>query len=448
MSRCARLAAVALLTLWLTPLQAQSRWTYGAGAHFEVYTTGGDAVARRALEDFDRVHAYFEQLLRIPALTGPRTHLIVFSSRDEFAPYAANAAVQAFYQSSPDGDFIVLPGLGRDAFRAVAHEYVHLASRRSGRRYPLWLDDGLADYFSTVTAQGTKLQVGAAPADRQKALGFGVRLMPIEKLFAITRDSAEYTTPSRAALFYAQSWALTHMLITDERYRDHSAALFARLAHGEPAALALTTTYDKPVSAIAGDLTKYALRGYYRTSLIDVALPATVATTAASTRTASDFEAGVRMADLLAANPRHHADARAAFDTLERERPDDLLLVESEAMFAVRTRRFDDARPYLEHAIALNTANARIYVHLADIRSATDHQYFSAEDENALVAKALALAPDDAEVQIQAARSLVRQRRGPEALAMLAAITRVPTEYEPLFADTKAAAMRLGGAAP
>lgn len=434
-----------MAALCLAPVAAESRWTFAASDRFEVYTTGGDVVARRAIEDFERVHAFLEQAMRIPPMTGPRTRLIVFNNRDEFAPYAANTSVQAFYQSNVDGDFIVLPGLGRDAFRAVAHEYVHLVTRRSGRRYPLWLDDGLADYFSTVTPQGAKVQIGAPLPDRLKSLGFGVRLMPLERLFAVTRDSADYTTPSRSALFYAQSWALTHMLLTDERYRDRSAALLARLAHGEPAALALTNTYDRPVAAITADLTKYALRGSYKTSLIDVAVPAGAG--AALPRIATDFEVAVRLADLLAANPSHHTEARAAFDKLERENPNDLLLVESEAMFAVRTRRFDDARPYLEHAIALTTANARIYIHFADIRSTTDHQYFSADEEDALFAKALALAPDDAEVRIQAARSLVRQRRGPEALAMLDAITRVPIEYELLFADTKAAAIKLGGTA-
>jgi hypothetical protein len=442
-----RWTALAVATLSLAPLVAQSRWTYAAGDRFEVYTTGGSAVAQRAIEDFERVHVYLEQALRTPPITGPRTRLIVFSNRNEFSPYAANASVQAFYQSNVDGDFIVLPGLGRDAFRAVAHEYAHLIARRTGRRYPLWLDDGLADYFSTVMPLGAKVQIGAALPDRLKSLGFGVRLMPLERLFAITRDSAEYTTPARSALFYAESWAFTHMLLTDDRYRDRSAALLARLAHGEPAALALTNIYDKPVSAITTDLTKYALRGYYRTSTIDVALPANTSTVVP--RPATEFEAGIRLADLLAANPSHLGRARTAFETLERENPNDLQLLESEAMFAVRTGRVDEARPYLEHAIALGSSNARIYSHLAEIRgTSADRQDFSASDEDALFAKALTLGPDDAEVRIQVARSLVRQHRGADALAMLDAITRVPIEYEQLFAETRAAALKIGGAPP
>jgi hypothetical protein len=297
--------------LSLLPLPAQGRWTFAAGERFEVYTTGGDAVARRAIEDFDRIHRYFEQILHIPPITGPRTRLIIFNSRADFAPYASNAAVKAFYQSSVDGDFIVLPSLQGDSFRAIAHEYSHLVSRRTGRRYPLWLDDGLAEYFSTVTPQGAKLQVGAAPDERERALGFGVRLLPLERLFAVTRDSADYNTPSRAGMFYAQSWALTHMLLTDAQYRDRSAALLDRLAHGEPSALALTTVYGKPVEAIARDLTKYTLRGHYKTSAQAIDLPAAVATV--QPRPATDFEAGVAVASLLAANESRRSEAATAF---------------------------------------------------------------------------------------------------------------------------------------
>lgn len=433
-----------LAALWLAPVGAQSHWAYSQGEHFEVYTTGGDEVARRALEQFDRVHVYFEQALHLQPITGPRTHLIVFNTPEEFAPYASNASVKAFYQSSVDGDFIVLPTLRGDVFPAIAHEYAHLVSRRSGNHYPLWLDDGLAEYLSTVTPQNAKLQIGAPPPERTRALGFGVRLMPLERLFAIGRDSAEYNTPARAGLFYAQSWALTHMLLTDERYRDRSAALLAKLGHNEPTALALTTVYGRPVDDIARDLSKYTLRGHYKTSLIDVNLPDTA--TASTPRPATDFEAGVMMATLLAANQARRADAARAFSALELQNPNDLFLIESEAMFAVRAMRYDDARPLLERAILLQSANARIYSHLADIRStAADNAHYTAEDQDALLATALSLAPADVEVRIQVARALVRQRRGTDALVMLDSIGRVPIEYQLLFADTRAAALKLGG---
>lgn len=437
-----RLAAtLVMLSITLPSASAQSHWTCAAGEHFEVYTTGGEKVARRALEDFDRVHRYFEQVLHIPPIAGPRTRLIVFNGRDEFAPYASNRTVRAFFQSGVDGDFIVLPSIGGDVFRAVSHEYAHLVSRRTGRHYPLWLDEGLAEYFSTVTSRGAKLQIGAPVQERTRSLGFGVRLMPLEQLFAITRDSADYTSPERSGLFYAQSWSLTHMLLTDDRYKDQSAALLATLAHSEPSAPTLTTIYGKPIDEISKDLRKYALRGNYRTSLIDVELSAGTATSVI--RPATDFEAGVVLATLIAANQNRRAEAQTAFDALERQNPNDLTLVESLALFAVRAARIDQARRYLDRAIELKSTNARIYSHAAEWHDRSSTTTEPNVEADALFAKALTLAPSDPEVRIQIAQSLVRQRRGADAIAMLDTIERVPIEYEPLLADTRAAAQKL-----
>ena len=37
--------------------------------------------------------------------------------------------------------------------------------------------------------------------------------MPLQELFAVTRDSPEYNESSRQGIFYAESWLLTHYLM-------------------------------------------------------------------------------------------------------------------------------------------------------------------------------------------------------------------------------------------
>jgi len=45
-------------------------------------------------------------------------------------------------------------------------------------------------------------------------------LLPLDQLFAVNRESPEYRTKEQSRLFYAESWALTHMLLTHDRYRS------------------------------------------------------------------------------------------------------------------------------------------------------------------------------------------------------------------------------------
>lgn len=426
LTRALVLPALLSAALWAgpAPVTASSGpWGYASANRVEVYAAGGPEDAGRALTMALRLRALFEQLLRLPAAAGPPTRVLVFDGRKAFAPYVANPSVTSFFQSGLDHDVITLPQLGDGAFTAMAHELIHVANRRAGRRYPLWLDDGLAELFSTVTLHGGQVRIGAPPAGRTQSLGFGVRLMPLEQLFAVTRRSTDYTDPARARLFYAQSWALTHMLFVDERYRDKRADLLAALGDNGPSALALTRLYGRNVDAISDDLTKYALRGAWRTFQADA--PAPDAAAGGGPREAALFEAGVVLADLLGANPDHAARAAEAFQSLASANPNDLFLLETRGLFGAR--RGDPGAEFdLDDAIARGSMNGRVYAHRAVRLDGPDQDR---DEALPLFDKALALAPDDIEVRMLVASAWLARHRGAEADQLLTGIERPPVEY-------------------
>src|SRR6187431_416033 len=76
-------------------LCADGKWTYAASDYFEVYTTGGERVARDALVCFERVHAFFTDLLKLSATSAHPTRLIVFSGDREYRPYQPNEVSSA-----------------------------------------------------------------------------------------------------------------------------------------------------------------------------------------------------------------------------------------------------------------------------------------------------------------------------------------------------------------
>jgi hypothetical protein len=427
-----------LFSLWLilaaAPMAvapvADGKWTYAADDRFEVYTTGGDKTARRALEEFGRVHAFYSAFFSgTPAFPG-RTTLLIFSSQKDFARYAANASVKAFYQSSVDRDFIVMPTLDAGTLPAVIHEYAHLMARRTGRVYPLWLGEGLADFFSTMRPQGAQMLVGTAPLERERALGFGVRLTPLDRLLEVDRNSPEYNTPNLVLRYYADSWVLTHMLMSDQAYRPRFNAFLDKMTAGEDAGVALTAVYERTIDEIERDYKQFALRKRFRTWLMDFAEPPPAAP--AAPRPATDFEADVVTASLLAANESRAAEAQAAFDALEKINPNDVALADAIALFAVRRGSLLGARARLAKAVALGSANGRIYSNYATSLGA---DATAEAEEDALFAKAASLRPADTEVRTQQARSLLRRRRGADALAAIEAVKAVQVEYASVLDD-------------
>jgi len=415
-----------LVALGAAAPDAAGDWTYAASDHFEVYTTGGDRQAREALAQYERVRAFFISYLKLAPNPRHPTRLIVFSGDREYAPYRPNEVATAFYQSGPTRDLIVMRSLATNDAPMVVHEYAHLIFRHSGAVFPLWLNEGLAEFFSTVAIENSSVTVGLVPLGRLLPLARGAALMSFDQLFAIDRRSPAYTTKAHAGLFYSQSWALTHMLLTDARYQPHSARFLDLMAGGAPAGPALEATFGRPLASIFRDLEAHVrrdrfqgIRQEYRPPRIDAIW---------TPRAASAFEAALVTANLLADRPDREDDARAAFEALAKERPDDLGLAESRAHFELGLGHTSEAMPFLERVVALGTRSASLYRAYAVRVVGSD-----VAKAEVLLSSAVALDPDDLTARLDLGALLVRERRAADALAALAGLTRVPEESQFVF---------------
>jgi len=417
------LRALLLLAFVALPGSPQSTraWTYASSEHFEVYTTAGERRAREALEDFEGVHAFLSRFLNLAPKRVNPARLIIFSNDREYAPYRPNEVATAFYQPGPDRDVIVMRSLQRESYPVVVHEYMHLMIRHSGAEYPLWLNEGLAEFFSTMAPEGKRMSLGRVPQGRLQYMASGARLLDLSRLLAIDTRSSEYSQKSHAGAFYSQSWALTHMLLTDDRYRANSGRFLSAVASGTPAAAALESAYGRPLPAVAKDLESYIRRDRYQYFLVGYT-PSPDAMKAPA-RVATAFEAGLVMANMLAVRANGEADAEAAFEALARERPDDLSLAESRAWFEYRRGRRDEAREHMAKAVALGSRKAELYRDYANIVRSAD-----LEKAEALLTTAMTLAPDDLDMRISYAAVLVQRDKALGALAALHGITRVPPD--------------------
>ena len=404
-----RLAVVLIALIFVVPVRAAENWTYAASEHFDVYTTGGAGRAREALNYFERVNAFFEFIFKATPKVKERTRLIVFSNDREFAPYRPNQNVAAFYQSGADRDYIVMGRLDEDSSPIVVHEYSHLFLRHFGGRYPVWLNEGMAEVLSTMRLEDGKVRFGDPQPQHLAYLKSGVALFDLNRLFAINHDSPEYNTRSHQGVLYAQSWALVHMLFVDDRYRGPKWDAFAgQVLNGVSSADALRAVYGKSTEEMKLELFNYI----GRTQFIYLATKDSykAATTKYETRPADAFEGALVTANLRANSPNGEADARAAYQKLEQERPNDLALLESRAYFEWRRGKTDAALPYFERAVAQGTRNSKLVY---------DYARIDPSKASALLPKALELAPDNVDIRLDNARLLLNERKGSQTVIAL-----------------------------
>jgi hypothetical protein len=400
-------------------LGAEPQWTYGSSPHFEVYTTGGPKRARAVLGYFERVHTFFTDVLHLTPVQSTPTRLVVFSSAREYKPYRLNDAAIAYYQGGPDRDYIVMQDFGADSYPIVVHEYAHLIIRHSGDVFPVWLNEGLAEFYSTIEPQGGQMSIGRVPRGRLRDANESGPLLSLPRLFAVAHDSPEYKTSDHAGLFYGESWALVHMVYTHAEYRQHTQQFLAAVAGGASSADAFQSVYGKTPAQVFGDLRTYvqgSIFNYYSTNYHQPPAESTFAL-----RPAEPFEARLVEATLLAEGPAPETAARSALDALAQERPDDLGVIEARGYFEWRHGRPEGARPYFAKAVALGSRNARLYRDYAG--------FVGPQTERVtLLEKSLALDPDDLGVRLMYASTLEQLRQADKALSVLAAVTKVPAD--------------------
>ena len=266
-----RFHAVIALTLAVVGLAqgADPKWVKLRSANFELFTSAGERAGRRTIQQFERTRGFFRQAMQLGVSDSMPVRIVLFRSKKEYLPYRPGEVAAAFYLSGRDADLIVLVA-GNESSQAI-HEYVHLLVRHSGLRLPVWMNEGLADLYSSMQQVGGHVVVGYAPPARIATLR-GEKWVPLEQVLLADRDSRHYTERERVGKFYAESWALTHMLNLSQEYRPELTELLQQLTAGTPSVTALETVYGIPIEKLQRELQSYVRQDRLKGLIFDIKL--------------------------------------------------------------------------------------------------------------------------------------------------------------------------------
>ena len=342
-----------------------SRWVGYSTPHFELYTTNDEATAYDAIQSFEVLHDFFRQLgLPNGALdTTPqlKVRVIAFRSAREFNVHRVSQAdACAYYQRTRSGDYIVMQDLAPDHYQVGAHEYAHFLFRGTGLKLPLWLNEGLAELYSSIESRNGQVLLGLPPYGRLHSLRTQ-SWITLKTLFTTDPSSPYYTQADKMAIFYAESWALTHMLAMRAEYAPQFPRLLLLISSGTPVMDAIQTLYGKNPDQLLADLNDYLQQGRLpvRTVNLSAAAVSLSATTPvpvpqspvpqslASPRAEVDFA----LADLAAANPYFGLDAAAQLDDVSKKYPESPAPEESLGYLALSRNRQAEARVHFDKAV-------------------------------------------------------------------------------------------------
>jgi tetratricopeptide (TPR) repeat protein len=455
-------AAALLFLLSVPPLASRaedvggSAWIKIRSRNFLLVGNAAEPEVRLVATRLEQFREVFKRLLPAGNQFETRVPTTVIVFRDDLAyrPFeplyqGRPSEVAGYFQASPDVNYITLSADGQHARSADAvafHEYVHLLVKNSFEHAPLWFNEGLAEFYSTleITSGNRKVKLGKAIKNRVLSLRRR-ELLPLSTLFDVDDRSPFYQEPGKREIFYAQSWALVHYLLNgnESLRRPQLLRYLNLLASGQKHDDAFRQAFQTDLITLEEELRQYVKRGKYAEQSVTFEQPLEFDTSVQSASLA-EAEAQFYLGDLLL-----HADRLEAAEAylLNALKLDENLALAHTALGRLRLRqnRFAEAVSSLERAVALDSQNYLAHYSYADALSRTGaasedplEGYYTPEalrQVRAELKQAIALAPHFVEsYRLLAFTNLVANEQLDEARALLIeAIRLAPRRRELTF---------------
>jgi len=154
-------------------------------------------------------------------------------------------------------------------FRTLYHEGLHQFLYSSfAQECPVWVNEGLAEYFSEATWNGRTFSTGQVPAGRLYVVQSALRAnqyVPLENLFKM--KSEEWldnvrSTETRASLQYCEAWSVVHFLIHARggRYGPRLLDYLRNISEGVDRALAFDKSFGSNVASLERAWSAYVMQ--------------------------------------------------------------------------------------------------------------------------------------------------------------------------------------------
>jgi tetratricopeptide (TPR) repeat protein len=350
------------------PLE-QKHWFETRTAHFNIYSCGlPQDVYKLAgrLEQFCKAYA---QLAGAQSVDSPPVIVIAFPDHEAMMPFlplyqGKPGNLAAFFQHGVDENLIVLSlpesGSPDAGMEVIFHEYTHLLFRRNDQIWPLWLKEGMAEVYSTFQTTGRGARIANPIAYHLQTLQANP-LMPLSELFGVTHDSPQYNERERQGMFYAESWLLTHFLMTGDngQHRARFGQFTTLLRQGQLPVPAFTNAMQASLQAADLGLRRYLEQGVF--SPVDLSLASYIsAPISAATRQLTAAEVYFRLGDELLRIDRLDA-AETRFTQAQKLAPASPFPEEGLGLLANEREQHETALSHLKTAMQLGSTSFLTY---------------------------------------------------------------------------------------
>ncbi len=364
------LLSVVILFVAHRQVAARDEWIQVKSKNFFLVGNASEKDIRKVGTRLEQFRETFRLLFGKMNLTSAiPTNVVVFKSDSSFKNFKPKKAdgkidnfVAGFFQPGEDVNYISLSAEGDGSgdsstkFSVIFHEYVHfIVNTNFGKSdVPPWFNEGLAEYYETFAIENDqKIKLGL-PQSRHLTLLQDSKLVPLDTLFKIGNSQLLNTGDHSRSIFYAESWALMHYLIQGGK-SDALSKFLKLLLDGNGPEKAFQDSFQMTYAQMEGELRKYVSKSSYNYHIYDLKNKLTFDADM-QTSPLDEADTNAYLGDLLYHSNRSD-DAEPFLLTAIKLKPASSMANTALGMVKMRQRKFDEAKTYLETAIAGDQKN-------------------------------------------------------------------------------------------
>jgi tetratricopeptide (TPR) repeat protein len=338
-------------------------WLEVRTQNFDLISNAGEKQARHVADQLERMRLVFHLLFPKADLntTQPVLVLAVNDKKDfrtlEPEAYLAKGQLDlaGLFLETPDRSYVLmrLDAEGEHPYATIYHEYCHFLWRRYQQWLPLWLNEGIAEFYQNTQFFNKEVVLGE-PSDYDLVYLRQHRLLPLATLLTVDQNSPYYHEEEKGSIFYSESWALVHYLsITDLKTHSQRMLDYAQLVidqHVDSLTAAQRVFGDlkvlqKNLEAYISQQGLMAMRLKANTGVDDAAF---------KVQAIPQIQADAMRADFLASSGRTK-DARALLGSILHVDPRNAQALETMGYLDLRDGNVKDAQDWYRQAVELDS---------------------------------------------------------------------------------------------
>jgi tetratricopeptide (TPR) repeat protein len=453
--------ALGCLVLWSRQSFAgDSQWVEIRSPNFSVITDAGDKRGRDVALHFEQMRSVFGALMTKAHVNLPvPLQIVAFRSTKEMRQVAPifngkPIEVAGLFQGGEDRSFIMLDMSVDNPWSVVFHEYAHqLMNGNLSQRTAPWLEEGFAEYFSSIEVDNKEARVGKIPEDTYRILQ-QMGMMRVADLLRVQQNSKTYNeSGDHRNTFYAESSLLVHYLYDNQLVLK--LAVYFDALHNEKKSVEQSTQQAFGMTPEQFDkvLRNYLSSGRFR--YYPIPTPSGIVAAQFTETSVSLADARAVLADIDAHSPDHRDRALDEFQDVLKMDPDNASALRGAGYAYLQRQDFEHAGEYFRRAAERDSKDPRVHYYnallmsragslgrgakpeemkkelemaialdpkLADAYSLLAYaQVFAGEPEKGLTSmkKAVELSPRNETYQINLANIYMANRKMDEAIAVL-----------------------------